>query len=105
MKYKSLLFLFFSIFVFILSFSLKAQENYIKLNYGVTSNELGVTAESGQITDGDGVITTENDDNGYMLSVGSMIGDNWGIDLMYYNMGNSSFKIDASEIIVIDKVA
>ena len=39
-----------------------------------------------------------------MLSAGTLIGDSWGIDVMYYDLGSSSIKVDALDYVKIDNV-
>ena len=77
------------------SLSSKAEDSYLKINYGITSNNIGVTASSG-------AITSDDEDEGFMLSGGSMVGDFWGIDLMYYDMGDSKFTVTSDDVIKID---
>jgi hypothetical protein len=83
--------------VFFISIAVNAEENYIKINYGITNNDVSVTAFQG-------TIQTDGEDEGFMLSAGTMIGNNWGLDFMYYDLGSSSIKVDATEIIKIDNV-
>lgn len=84
-------------FVFFISIALKAEENYLKINYGITNNDVSVTAVRG-------TILTDDTDEGFMLSAGSMIGSNWGADFMYYDLGSTSITVDATEIIKINNV-
>ena len=76
-------------------FSVKAENSYIKVNYGITSNSLGVSATKGSIT-------TDEEDEGFMFSGGSMIGDFWGIDVMYYDLGDSKITVSVDDVITVD---
>ena len=82
------------------AFGLKAEGNYIKLNYGISSNTVDVTAASG--TDS-GTISTDEEDEGFILSGGVMIGEAWGVDLMYYDMGDSTITVTRDDILQINK--
>ena len=93
---KNLLTFLATFFLFFTS-SLKANEKYLKLNYGISNNEVNVTATKG-------TIITDEEDSGFIISAGSMIGDFWGFDLTYYDLGSSSLKVDSGEIITQDKV-
>ena len=100
MKVKNMINKFFKIkfiFVYCLVFvffnnSSMADSNYIKLNYGITSNEIGASAV------GASTIVNDEDDEGFILSAGRLVGDTWGIDFMYYDLGSSSIKVDANEV-------
>ena len=82
-------------FLFI-PFALNAQEGYINVKYGITSHDSNFTATKGGST-------VDEDDEGYMLSAGVfLIGDNIGLDFMYYDMGGTSIKVNADDIISID---
>ena len=86
MKFKSIVFCLFSIFFY--SVATYAADNYLKIDYGISNHSSGVTQAKGSIA-------IDEADTGFILSGGSMIGDNWGIDLMFYDLGSSSFKVDA----------
>ncbi len=90
-KISSIIFLFFSTNLF-------AENNYINVSYGMTTHDLSATAS--RTTS----ITTDDDDEGFMLSAGTLIGDSWGIDVMYYDLGSSSIKVDALDYVKIDNV-
>ena len=82
-------------FLFI-PFALNAQEGYINVKYGITSHDSNFTSTKGGST-------VDEDDEGYMFSAGLfLIGDNIGLDFMYYDMGGSSIKVNAIDIIRID---
>ena len=85
------------VIILFLSLSIKAEENYIKFNYGISNNEVSTTSTVG-------TIPTDESDQGFLLSAGTMIGDNWGAELMYYDLGSSSITMDAAEMITIDNV-
>ena len=81
-----------SFFVIIfLSNTVLANTSYFKVSYGTTSNKIGTT------TNKVGTIVTDEDDEGFMISGGSLIGDIWGVDFMYYDLGSTSIKVDASK--------
>ena len=97
MKFSFLSLLFYSfIFVYFFSFIAKAEENYIQINYGITSHDSSVTDVHGAVFD--------NADEGFIFSAGSMIGDIWGVDLMYFDLGSQSITLDASDKIKSNKV-
>ena len=89
---------FFSIVILFFSTNLFAENNYINVSYGITSHDLSATAS--RTTS----ITKDDDDEGFILSAGTLIGDNWGIDVMYYDLGSSSIKVDALDYVKIDNV-
>ncbi len=82
---------------FLLSFSSSAENSYIKINYGISSHDLSTTSTAG-------TVTTDNSDTGFILSAGTLIGDFWGVDLMYYDLGSSSITADLNEQFKIDNV-
>jgi len=82
---------------FLLSFSSSAESSYLKINYGLSSHDVSATATSG-------TITIDDSDTGFILSTGALIGDFWGVDLMYYDLGSSSITVDAEEQFKIDSV-
>ena len=88
---------FFSIFFLFFSTSLFA-ENYINVSYGITTNDLSITATRSTS------ITKDDDDEGFILSGGTLIGNSWGVDLMYYDLGSTSIKVDALDYVKIDNV-
>ena len=86
-----------SFFVIIfLSNTVLANTSYFKVSYGTTSNKIGTT------TNKVGTIVTDEDDEGFMISGGSLIGDLWGVDFMYYDLGSTSIKVDANELFVFE---
>ena len=89
-KFFSLFFLFFSTSLF--------AENYINVSYGITTNDLPITATRSTS------ITKDDDDEGFILSGGALIGNSWGVDLMYYDLGSTSIKVDALDYVKIDNV-
>jgi len=89
-KFFSLFFLFFSTSLF--------AENYINVSYGITTNDLSITATRSTS------ITKDDDDEGFILSGGTLIGNSWGVDLMYYDLGSTSIKVDALDYVKIDNV-
>lgn len=89
--------LFLGVLIFLITTNLKAENNYIKLNYGLSSSEVGVTATSES-----GAITSEDEDQGFILSGGFFIGESWGFDLMYYDMGDTTLTVTDDDIIKTD---
>ena len=79
--------------------NLKAADSYIKLNYGISSNTVDVKAASGTAS---GAIGTDEEDEGFILSGGVMIGEAWGVDLMYYDMGDSTISVTTDDILQIN---
>ena len=86
-----------SLFIFLfVPFSLNAQDAYINVKYGITSHDSNFSSKLGGAT-------VDEDDEGYMFSAGYfLIGDNVGLDFMYYDMGGTSIKVNADNIITID---
>lgn len=81
---------------FLFASSLYAKDNYIKINYGIAEhNDTGVT-----ISNSNGSMSSDNDDDGIIVSAGTLIGNNWGVDLMYYDMGSQSITIDNKNDII-----
>ena len=68
---------------FFISTFTKAETGYIKINYGISSHDTGTTTATG-------TITHDDEDEGFMLSAGYMLGDAWGVDLMYYDLCSST---------------
>ena len=88
----------FTFFIILFSYNLSAKENYIKVNYGTATHDLGVKATTNNLS----VLTTiktDDADDGFLLSAGRMIGNNWGIDLMYYDFGATSVTLDKLDYI------
>jgi len=77
----SIFFLF--IFVFFLTTIVKAENIYLRINYGISNHDIGTTTAVG-------TITHDDEDEGFIISGGTMLGDNWGVDVMYYDLGSSS---------------
>ena len=93
-KTKILLFVFIALLVSVST--LRAEEGgYIHINYGISSHSTSFVSHYG-------APTIDDDDLGFMLSGGVLIGPNWGVDAMYYDLGKSSIKGDASDIFEID---
>jgi len=91
----------FTFSIILISYNLNAKDNYIKVNYGTATHDLGVSATKNNI----GVMTTiktDDADDGFLLSTGRMIGDNWGIDLMYYDFGATSVTVDKFDYIKLN---
>ena len=88
-------FIIFFILTFLLSFNSFAENSYLKINYGISSHDLDVIG---------GGIIKDDSDTGFILSAGTLVGDFWGVDLMYYDLGSSSIAADASEQIRIDGI-
>ena len=83
-KYKNLFFIFaVLVFAFFVSTISKAETGYFKFNYGISTHDMGTTTSAG-------TITHDDEDEGFILSAGYMVGDVWGVDLMYYDLGSST---------------
>ena len=94
--------LFFIILSLLFSFSASSAEKaYIHVNYGITAHSVGHTfiwsAPGGTAT-----TTVDEEDQGFMISGGGLIGSNWGVDVMYYDLGESKIKGDANDIFELD---
>ena len=74
-----------SIVILIFSLSSIAKADYLKLNYGLTSNESAVKLN------GTGA-TIDDDDEGFMISAGTKLYGNFGLEVMYYDLGETSIK-------------
>ena len=82
-------------FIFFVSTTVKA-ENYLKINYGISSHDMGTTTVVG-------TITHDDEDEGFIISGGTMLGDNWGVDVMYYDLGSSSLtSLDVGDNLKIE---
>ena len=73
------------VFAFFVSTISKAETNYLKINYGISSHDMGTTTRVG-------TITHDDEDEGFILSAGHMVSDFWGVDLMYYDLGASTLS-------------
>ena len=50
-----------------------------------------------------GTITHDDEDEGFIISGGTMLGDNWGVDVMYYDLGSSSLTgLGVGEFLTIE---
>ena len=98
-KYKDVFFI--SIVLVLTSFFStisKAEESYLRINYGISSHDTGATTTGG-------TITYDDDDQGFILSGGYMVGDFWGVDFMYYDLGSTSISaLDANDTFKIDSI-
>jgi len=74
--------------------SYKGKDFYLDLNVGMASHDSGVTAVSGT--------TLDEDDLGYMLSLGRRMSESWSIEGMYYDMGSASIKGNVNDTFVMD---
>ena len=93
--------LFFIILSFLFSFSaLNAEQGYLHVNYGITSHSVGHTHVY-SAPGGTSTTTVDEEDQGFMISGGVLIGSNWGVDLMYYDLGESTIKGDTSDIFTL----
>ena len=94
--------LFFIILSFLFSFSaLSADKGYIHVNYGITAHSVGHTHVY-SYPGGTSTTTVDEEDQGFMVSGGFLIGSNWGVDVMYHDLGNTSIKGDANDIFQLD---
>lgn len=71
------------LFTFFVSIVAKAETGYLKVNYGISSHDMGTTTVTG-------AINHDDEGEGFIVSAGSMVGEFWGIDLMYYDLGSST---------------
>ena len=91
----------FTFSIILISYNLNAKDNYIKVSYGTATHDLRVSGTKNTV----GTMTTIKTDDaadGFLLSAGRMIGDNWGIDLMYYDFGESSVTVDARDYVKLN---
>ena len=70
-------------FSFFISSVSKAEASYVKINYGISTHDMGTTTNKG-------TITHDDEDEGFIFSAGYMLGQQLGIDFMYYDLGSSS---------------
>ena len=84
-----------SIVILILSLSSFAKADYLKLNYGLTSNDSAVKLN------GTGA-TIDDDDEGFMISAGTKLYGNFGLEVMYYDLGETSIKGSVGDKIKVD---
>ncbi len=77
-------------FIVILFSNYSFASNYLKVNYGLTSSSVGASSTKG-------TIVTDEEDEGFIVSAGSLIGEVWGLDFIYYDLGSTSIKVDATE--------
>ena len=90
--------LFFVILSFLFTFSAtSAEQGYLHVNYGITTHSVGHTHKYSS-PGGTSTTTVDEEDQGFMISGGALIGSNWGVDLMYYDLGESKIKGDANDI-------
>ncbi len=73
-----------------------ANNGYVSIKYGISEHDLDVTV-------GHGTVTSSNDDEGYILSGGAFIGNNWGVDVMYFDLGSSSIFVESQSIFRLNK--
>ena len=94
--------LFFVILSFLFTFSAtSAEQGYLHVNYGITTHSVGHTHKYSS-PGGTSTTTVDEEDQGFMISGGLLIGPNWGVDLMYYDLGESSIKGDTNDIFELD---
>ena len=86
------------VFLLFLSFNLYAGDNYIIINYGISNHNIGATGSKAT------TITTDDNDTGFIFSVGRIFEGNWGVDLMYYDLGSSSITVDKLDFVKIDNL-
>jgi len=98
-KYKNLFFVCtVLVFTFFVSTISKAETSYMKFNYGISSHDMGTTTHTGTISHDDA-------DEGFIFSAGYMLGDFWGVDLMYYDLGSSTIgALDAGDVFKIEGI-
>ena len=97
---KLLLYFAFALSLSLTTFYAKAENSdhvYLELNYGISTNEFSVTSSKGDIT-------TDEEDEGFIISAGRMFGGFWGVDIMYYDLGSSSITVDSGDIIKMEQV-
>ena len=69
--------------IFFVSTISKAETGYMKINYGISTHDMGTTTTTG-------TITYDDEDEGFIFSAGYMVGDLWGVDFMYHDLGSST---------------
>ena len=94
LSFFSISFLFsFIFFVFTVA---KAENIYLRINYGISNHDIGTTTAVG-------TITHDDEDEGFIISGGTMLGDSWGVDVMYYDLGSSSLtSLDVGDDLKIE---
>ena len=85
-------------FIFFVSITVKA-ENYLKINYGISTHDMDTVTHAASGS----TITHDDEDEGFIISGGTMLGDNWGLDVMYYDLGSSSLtSLDVGDDLKIE---
>ena len=92
--------IFISLAILLMSFSSKAEQAFFSFNYGQASHDMGTILRA----DGKAESTLKKDDEaeGYMASAGYLIFSNFGVEAMYYDLGSTSFKVTAKDVIKDD---
>ncbi len=94
------------LFIIIFSLSLfnsasqaEQSSSFFSINYGYSTNDVTM-----QRADGGTVASLKIDDEGegYVASAGYLIFNNIGLEAMYYDLGSSSFKVTAKDVIKDD---
>ena len=95
-KYKHLFYIFTVFtFTFFVSTISKAETGYMKINYGISSHDLGSTTSIG-------TITHDDEDEGFIFSAGYMVSDIWGVDFMYFDLGSTAISaLDAGDVFTL----
>tara|TARA_B100000686_G_C16611161_1_gene873887 strand:+ start:256 stop:879 length:624 start_codon:yes stop_codon:yes gene_type:complete len=72
-----LTYVFLSFFYFI---PVNAENAHIGLKYGISSHNIDTTVSGA---------TIDEEDEGFLFEAGSFIGSNWGLELIYYDLGTA----------------
>ena len=93
-KFKKILIL--SILFLFYSLNLNANGLYTIAKYGITASNDNITKK------GAGAII-ENESEGYMVTLGIGLSSNWGTEVMYYDLGETTIKGKVGEKFLIEK--
>lgn len=83
--------------IFVLTSSTFADEAFFKVTYGISNHDHSITS-------GTGTPTVDEDDKGFLVSAGTFIGSNWGVDLMYYDLGETKITGNLHDRFTLDNV-
>ena len=95
-KYKNLFFILaVLVFTFFVSTISNAETSYFKFNYGISTHDMDTTTTTG-------TITHDDEDEGFIFSAGYILGDFWGVDFMYYDLGSTTLgALDVDDVFKI----
>jgi len=74
--------------------SYQGKDFYINANVGIATHDTGISGVSGA--------TLDDDDTGYIISVGRRMSKNWGFEGMYYDMGSATLTGSTGDTFVLD---